>query len=1174
MALTSDQLNQLAQEHANNIINRPAPANADIQGGSNKGITNYVNQNQDNLTVPGFDQPQKGPLQTALENKFTANPISEASQTAQFGGPVGSKEWLQYKADHPYTSFLPMQVGTSFGVQYPSQENWDKMSAGNKFKYDVAEGFLTAGRWAKGFVTGLPKAIWGGVASTGVMIADPVIGAVTGTLGQEKTYNIPGAGEIPNANKLLADNFKAAGGGFNGFVSTLLGSTGNIVLNATIAGSLLDGAVKTIPKAIKGIAGKTEPVTQGNFIRDISQIDETIAKANAAKVQTAENTASVYHPVTRTTAKNFNSAPGSTYYKFTPVNENHIKVSVVENRKGAIPGLVDKFTKKPVTAGKFGPEVVKSSHIVETKVPVVGDTGIKLPEKIQPVPKTPKLGWENTPIREQDIGNLYKMAQVNGLDPAVRDMVINHSTGKSAIGDLTQTDYVTAARAIDSLKGSMAYAGPEFKVSGFKKWFQPAGRLMDGIEQRTQIPIFSNVYNRLENTFNTRKLWLESNRTKMRDIFGKYAEPKYAKERPLVDAWLNGDKGILENNKAITPQVKSDLIDIANKMKVEYDRVWQIHKQINPDLKKLPNYTHHVQDIGGTFALNKSDFKGTIPGNIASGPEFKRFGSSSAYIDDPLASWDIYLGRVSNSIHLNPTLSEMKPFIESLPADIKDVASTYVNEKLGMIGGMEKGVNEIAARINQWLGRDYFSRDAGRVLQQTTMDHMYSGALGVSPGKAARNLTQGGLNYAEFGPEDFGKAVYNSFTDKALGERLRTRGLDVPLGQPSGYELAKEITPTGKILKADRAVTQGSLELYGKSDFVNRKQVLDMVENRVMRNTDLYNKGKISWNQLEANLDFNSFSDAGKTILRNLFREGKINDPESIANGGNDVVQFMSRQKLDGTQFPYRSAASARIFYGMEGKTLGTFMQWPVNYTNTLLTYAKNGEYEKLMRLAAFTSVLNNSLKNSGVDFSKYLGFGPIKPGVGPIVDFMGNAFAVLKDELQNPKNAYTLQDLEANKDAMVRFGKSLGIPTGSFWQNFLDGIDSIQRGPNPIDGKYNLTDKKGRVSYSLPFNEILLHMMGFPSESKNAQLQTEAQGSSLNFEQQKLNAEVTDLFAKGDDASLQKAYRIMQENPGVHPSGLGAVNSPFNKLQRDFQTWSPAIKEKMYPLVFPNNNQ
>jgi len=69
---------------------------------------------------------EKDTLQHSIDN-----PIFETTkeqQTERFGGPVGSSEYYKWKSEHPFLTYLPKQLTEPFGLQYPDEETWDKMS--------------------------------------------------------------------------------------------------------------------------------------------------------------------------------------------------------------------------------------------------------------------------------------------------------------------------------------------------------------------------------------------------------------------------------------------------------------------------------------------------------------------------------------------------------------------------------------------------------------------------------------------------------------------------------------------------------------------------------------------------------------------------------------------------------------------------------------------------------------------------------------------------------------------------------------------------------------------------------------------------------------------------------------------------------------------------------------
>ena len=83
-------------------------------------------------TTPAISEKGSGIIERieVVQQKFAESVIvSEKERLAdikKFGGEIGSTEYYRYKAGHPYRSFLPQQIGSSFGLKFPNQETWDK----------------------------------------------------------------------------------------------------------------------------------------------------------------------------------------------------------------------------------------------------------------------------------------------------------------------------------------------------------------------------------------------------------------------------------------------------------------------------------------------------------------------------------------------------------------------------------------------------------------------------------------------------------------------------------------------------------------------------------------------------------------------------------------------------------------------------------------------------------------------------------------------------------------------------------------------------------------------------------------------------------------------------------------------------------------------------------------
>ena len=495
-------------------------------------------------------------------------------------------------------------------------------------------------------------------------------------------------------------------------------------------------------------------------------------------------------------------------------------------------------------------------------------------------------------------------------------------------------------------------------------------------------------------------------------------------------------------------------------------------------------YQPHISDLGGIFQLYK---KGSELGIGEFFAKQKRVGSLSTQVDDARALASIYVRAGAKRVFYKPVVERIKGFIDGMPAALQDSTKSYIFEKLGYAGEMERALDNLALDLNRKMGWN-LPPDIARQITNQALNTVYSGALGLNPASAFRNLLQYPfVGYPRLGPKFMAEAMQKAFTKEGIG-RVRDAGFLVDLGVPYGEELAKSANVTGRVSNAYRATTQATLIPYERADVLNRTatwwQTRFQWEDALAR----YNRGEITWKQLEGKsyLDFGALHPVDAKIIRQRLING------DLEGGFNQYV----RDVLDDTQFPYRRGASGRVTYGLAGKLGTTFLQWPLEFSHTLATWVGRRQWDKLMRFYAVSSVLRRGLQQQfGFDFQNDLYLGPINPSLSPAARSAYELVGAMDALWQGNDQA-----LDDHKDALYR-QLSLGVPAGLEGKRVLSFRKSYEAGAIGPGGTYPVYSSTGRLLYYASFRDIFWQMLGFPTNEKvrQAQLREDLRRAKFN---------------------------------------------------------------------------
>lgn len=1120
--------------------------------------------------APALQMPNMDPAQAPM-NTDSGEPVKifgDANDATVASRKIAEQEF-------PTMSRLPRELLSTLGIRLPDENTWDKMGVLDQAATVVKGGVFALGRT----LTNLPREIVKAPVRVMSTIVAPWERLARGepidwnSMEQGPRVNIPWLGEVPSFFQSYADAKATGMGPLAAMVSTAGQALGDATISASL-GESMAGAFRPRAKLAPGEA--FQRVTPA---RSTISSDGSFVKSSGSSAE--------YYTLPKTIAKEkYGGSASNTFLKITPATSDSVEVSVVQVRKGPVQRAVDFVKEKSgnITRnyqGDFGPEVKLDSRVVNTPPKTAGElpaapvaaeaagaeaAGAEATKPMIP-PKALK-GFENKPITSEQVGTLEKIGNYNGIEPGVRDAVVRTVTGKSVVGELTQKEYAEAAQTLATFNNAAKYAPDTAGINAFSRYVAPQRHWMRTYEENSGVPLYSEVYTPMEEATRVRDVFRTSLRNESRDIFGKYADPKYGEERRLVSAYMRGETEAITGNSTLTPETKAELTGIATKLRAVYDRIGP-QLDVPTDIF-LKDYQPRIQNIGGTFQLYKDGAE--IPKELEFFGKFKRKGDlQGIQVDDALALFDMYVNSGSNRMFLNPSLQRIGALAEKLPTAIHNSVKSYVLEKLGYAGKSEEFLDSFVPALNRKLGLS-LPPDAARQLTNLTLSTMYSGMLS-SPATWFRQAFQYPLfGYARLGPKFVGQAIKAGLSKEGMAEAAQ-KGFLVSLGVPFGEELTKDTTLGGKALNTYKDVTQKFITPNSLADngmrSITYHQSKMIWEDAIAR----YNKGEIAWPKLEEELDMKAFSKPDQDIIRQRLTSGDLDG----------AFNHYAREIVDETSFPYRKAASGRITYGLGGKLGSSLLQWPLEAGYTIKRWVTTGQWDKLIRFYAASSAINRTMKDTfGFDFTRSLfnrATGGIIPG-----SFLGPAqnpyspFVKTALDTTNMLSAFFNQnskDFNTYKDSIVRSLKS-AMPGGvelqnisRFWKAYNAGDQLIKSGKADPNAPYPVLNDKGEVSYYDDFAGLFWGtLMGFPTEKKTNSSFLQTDMYNAQEDQSRAKQKIMELWQqeKYDEATKMMADTGVKIGPGDFDNYYVPLNI------RTFQALPATLKAQFAPRVFPSN--
>ena len=312
--------------------------------------------------------------------------------------------------------------------------------------------------------------------------------------------------------------------------------------------------------------------------------------------------------------------------------------------------------------------------------------------------------------------------------------------------------------------------------------------------------------------------------------FGKEAKDlrvagdEYWKELPKnIDKIKNWAKEVpAESNKRIFKWLDGQAIDlrpeeqkVANEVKT-WLQGWAERLKIQND-NRISEYITHVFDKGSQKEFDEELAKliaDKIPGSVYDPFTLKRLGARG-YKEDTWLALDAYVKRGTRKVHFDPVLEKIQRKAGSA-LDMSNIEKSqwkYINNYISNINmrptDLDESVDNVVKNI---VGYKFGTRPVTRItalLRRMT----FRGMLGLNPGSALRNISQGINTYATLG-EKYTTIGYVSLLKRGATSELEREGV-----LNAGFIQDKVLSVAGKAMEK---LDKGLFYFFDKAEKINR----------------------------------------------------------------------------------------------------------------------------------------------------------------------------------------------------------------------------------------------------------------------------------------------------------------------------------------------------------------
>ena len=831
--------------------------------------------------------------------------------------------------------------------------------------------------------------------------------------------------------------------------------------------------------------------------------------------------------------------------------------SNIANQKTYNPNLSSK-TQQPY-AEKFIDPYTKAR--LNKKMPITA-AGKGVPNDLPAVMAKPLKGYANSLVNGKQTDQILGITAEKELSDVGLQAIVKTITGKDNLFELTQSEAFDVAETVRNFANVDDIPESDSSVI-LRSYTHPARYWMESAERELGFPAYSEVFLPLETASRVLKVYSDRWMQKSRDVFGEFADPKFVEERRIINSYIEGDKGAIINNPALTPETKMELTRIGDWLTETYKDMFSLMGI--KSTKYFGEYAPKIRKVGGINNLYKTK---EMPQEIKPFFEFEREGSLSPLEDDALALFDIYTRAIGKKQFLAEPVKNATIQMGKMPENLKVAVNDYVQEKLGY----KDKTSEVMDNLSKKLSKNtngYLPEDIIKQVIDFGMTTSYAGALGlprIMP--LLRDAAQPLLTtYPELGPKYFAIGIRRYAKEGA--QKIKDKGFIVDMGVPYGAELVSQSRQgvVGRAVSFYEKLNKLAMKPYAAGDSRNRAITYYGLEARFDDAWKNFQSGKIDYSQFERDIDMAGFNPTLRKVLEKEFLK---NTDESLSN----AKDLMAMDILDKTQFPYRKGSESRLHYGLKGKLGLQFAQWSWEYAFTLKSWVARGQWDKVVRWLGMSAAVKRSIEeSSNVDVKDWMGFGPFTGfPLGPLGKAGASAIAGINA-------SFTGMDEEVNKNwkdianSMKIYGGILSGVGAQKISNFWNSVKRYEEGTvvstdvDP-DKKFGIWSTNGKLIRWVDFSELLQTLMSFNSKSGLEQSEriSNAQKSNIEYNN-KMNEAMNYLI----DGNYNKFDKTVIDNNLTIPDISNKMKSYYMPLdERIFERLPMQLKEKYFNAFYP----
>lgn len=507
------------------------------------------------------------------------------------------------------------------------------------------------------------------------------------------------------------------------------------------------------------------------------------------------------------------------------------------------------------------------------------------------------------------------------------------------------------------------------------------------------------------------KIGLGKEANLLQEAYGNY-QAELPKEIEKIRAWSEG----------VTPEQNQQLFKYLDGQKVQLDpQMQKIAGEVQtylkgwakrlglPEDRQVSSYITHIFEkdfIGKEFPEEIAGMiRDKIPGSVYDPFTTQRLGKKG-YIEDTWRALEAYVKRGTRKANMDPVLGQVKIAADKL----EQSQFAYVKSYMDRINMRPTEIDNLVDNLIKTSPIGYkFGQRPITSLSKTARQWIYRGTLGLNPGSALKNLSQGANTYAK------------------LGEKYTV----------TGYT------------NAIKNLFNGSQELEKVGVLGN-----DIIQDKVV------SAGKQALQKMDSVLFF-MFEKAEKINRGAAYFGAKA---KALAAGATEKEAIAAGVKLArDTQFTFGSVDTPPVLASDVGKTLGQFQSFTLKQAEFLGEMAIKKDVAGMIRWAAaslaFTATVGSAIGMGVKDLVPTLRFG-MPPALAPIAE-------TVKAGLNTPdKYGQERSPWQKAKDV----GKTLlpFVPGGTQIKKTIEGIQAVNQGGSlTAAGRVRAPIEKTPINYA-----------------------------------------------------------------------------------------------------------